>query len=371
MNLAFLYPLQISATDFNMDSTATPRDIIIGFSVLAAIVVLLVLLNSRKGGIPSGKKSGKGSSKSASIGGSSIFAMIKLRGIANNIGLNNEQAKMLDFAFRIDAVQDPEKSITTPALLDRHFRKAFRYLEQSGSGSENQRKIAVLFSVRNILENSAYGAITSTAQIREDTVFTIVSGKDKMNINVLSAKGEYLLVEAPKTVLGSQVKMQRGTKLNVLFFNKSNKGFSFETKVIGYSTKDGRSTMQLSHSNRLRFLSQRRFRRRQAVIPGSLYLVLVEGSGKKQRLIVDKRQLKGNIADISIGGCSVKMMSPVQVGARFKIECIVGDSDVAALGQVLRTNRTGMNTIIHIKFLKLSQKSMNAINSFVYEYARE
>jgi len=366
MNLLLVYPLQVSVTDFNMDSTITPRGLIIGICVIAAIITLLTLLNSKKSSI-GGKKSG-GSAKTGSM---SIFSSFKLRSIAGNIGLNHEQTKMLDFVFRIDSVNDPERSISTPALLDRHFRKAFRILEQSGSGAETQRKIAILFSLRNTLENSVFGALTSTQQIKEDTVFTIISGKDKMNINVLSAKGESLLVEAPKTVLGSQVKIQRGTKLSVLFFNKNNKGFSFDTRVVGYSSKDGHPTMQLAHSNHLRFLSQRRFRRRQAVIPGSLFLVLVEGSGKKQRLIVDKRQLKGSIADVSVGGCSVKMMSPVQVGARFKLEFIVGDSNVAALGQVLRTNRTGMNTIIHIKFLKLSQKSMNAINSFVYEYARE
>jgi len=65
------------------------------------------------------------------------------------------------------------------------------------------------------------------------------------------------------------------------------------------------------------------------------------------------------------------MTAPVQVGARFKIEFVQGDNNVAALGQVLRTNRTGVNTIIHVKFLKVSQKSMNIINAFVYEYAHE
>ncbi|MCL2211534.1 MAG: PilZ domain-containing protein [Treponema sp.] len=368
MNISFLYPLQISVTDFNMDPTFTPRDLIIGVSVMVVLFGGIFLLNAKKGNISGGKKSGSGA---ASVGSSSIFSIFKIHGIARNIGLGREQTKMLDFVFRVDSAQDPEKSIATPALLDRHFKRAYRIIEQSGSGPETQRKLAILFSLRNTLENSAYGTMTSTRQIKEDTVFTIVVGKDKININVISAKGEALLVEAPKTVLGSQIKMQRGTKLNVLFFNRSNKGFSFETKVVGYSSRDGRSTMQLAHSNQLKFLSQRRYRRRQAVIPSSLFLVLVEGSGKKQRLIVDKRLLKGNIADVSVGGCSVKMMSPVQVGARFKIEFIAGDSDVAALGQVLRTNRTGMNTIIHIKFLKLSQKSMNAINSFVYEYARE
>ena len=64
-------------------------------------------------------------------------------------------------------------------------------------------------------------------------------------------------------------------------------------------------------------------------------------------------------------------MTPIQVGARFKIEFILCDINLAALGQVLRTNRTGVNTIIHIKFLKLTQKSMNVINSFVYEYSQD
>jgi len=64
-------------------------------------------------------------------------------------------------------------------------------------------------------------------------------------------------------------------------------------------------------------------------------------------------------------------MAAVQVGAKFKIEYTQKDISVAALGQVLRTNRAGMNTTIHIKFLKVSQKSMNAINAFVYEYAND
>jgi hypothetical protein len=44
---------------------------------------------------------------------------------------------------------------------------------------------------------------------------------------------------------------------------------------------------------------------------------------------------------------------------------------VAALGQVLRTNRAGVNTIIHIKFIRITQKSMNLVNAFVYEYSNE
>jgi len=234
-----------------------------------------------------------------------------------------------------------------------------------------QHRLGILFSTRNLLENSVLGGISSTRQLREDTVLNFNSGKEKLSVSVITAKGDHILVDVPKTVLGSPIRLEKGLKFTILFFSKSNKGFSFETRISGYTVKGGQQVMMLAHSNQIRFLSQRRFRRKQAHIASSLYLVYVEGSGKKQRLLVDKRIIKGNIADISMGGCSIKTMVPVQVGARFKIEFMQGDAGVAALGQVLRSNRAGVNTIIHVRFLKVSQKSMNIINAFVYEYSNE
>jgi c-di-GMP-binding flagellar brake protein YcgR len=358
-----LLPLQISATDFNLDTNTDPITVIVGLSVMVVIIGALIIINSIK-------KPGLNGNRSSS-GGRSIFAGLALHRIARNIGLNNEQSSMLNYIFKLDQVTEPEKSINSPQLLDRHFRRAYRIIENSGTDAENQRKLAVLFSTRNMLENSVIGGFTSTRQMKDDTTLILNTGKEKINVNVVNTKGEQIAVEAPKNVLGSPIKIQRGTRLTVLFFNKSNKGFSFETRVTGYSSQNGHPTMLLAHSNQLRFLAQRRYRRRQMIIACYLHLVYVEGSGKKQRLIVDKRRLQGSIADISVGGCSMKILAPVQVGARFKIEFMQGDSNVAALGQVLRSNRTGMNTIIHVKFLKIPQKSMNIINAFVYEYGRE
>jgi hypothetical protein len=54
-----------------------------------------------------------------------------------------------------------------------------------------------------------------------------------------------------------------------------------------------------------------------------------------------------------------------------KIEFDYSQSPVplAVLGQVLRINRSGItSTIMHIKFIKIPRKSMNAINAIVYEY---
>jgi hypothetical protein len=366
-----MYLLQVDFHDFQFKQNATAqKESLIFLGVIAAVIVLIVLLNGMKKKSP-GSATGSGFSRGGG-GVSALFSGISMHRIARDIGLDREQIKMLDFVFKTDDVLDPEKSITTPVLLDRHFRRAYRVIQQSSDSEEEiQSRLSLLFSTRNILENTTFGGLTSTHQLKDDMTISINNGKEKLNLGVVSAGSEHIAVECPRTAIGTLIKFPRGTKLTPMLFTKSNKGFSFETRVIGYAPTYGQNTLLLAHSNQLKFLSQRRFRRRQMVIACKIFFVYVEGSGKKQRLIVDKRGLTGNIADISVGGCSIKTKSSIQVGTKLKIEFTQGDSNVAALGQVLRTNRTGMVTVLHIKFLRVSRKSMNTINAFVYEYAHE
>jgi c-di-GMP-binding flagellar brake protein YcgR len=331
------------------------------FMVVAAVTVtVLIILNRRS--------SGKGSGSSGG-GGFSGFA---LRRAARSIGLTGEQTRMLDFVFRTDAVADLDRSLGSSALLDRHFRRAYRVIENNtDSEQETQNQLAVLFSTRNRLENASFGHLTTTRQLRDDSYIVVPVNKERHSLEVLSSTNDYLAVECPQNALGSLIKLPKGNKVSAVAFTKNNKGFAFESRITGYSTVHGKSAMLLAHSNQLKFLSQRRFRRRQAVIACNIYLVYVEGKGKKQRLVVDKRRLIGNIADISVGGCSIKTKAPIQVGSRMKIEFAQGDNTVAALGQVLRSNRAGVATVIHIKFLRVTRKSMNIINAFVYEFIND
>jgi ribosomal 50S subunit-recycling heat shock protein len=358
--LAF-FPLQVQTKDL-WKGSLTSKEIIFFIVFVAVIIIAIVLVNIFKKSAPSGKSGSKGMA----------FPGLALRRLTKNIDLNHEQKKMLNFVFKTDDVTDPEKSLVTPVLLDRHFKRAYRVIQQSAvNDKEAQQKLTILFSTRRLLENSPIGTISSTRQIKEETKLTINSGRDKIDVTVLSAKDENIAVETPKNILGSQVKIAKGAKLNILFFTKNNKGFSFETRVTGNSVMRGKPVTLLAHSNQLKYLSQRRYRRKQAAIACFMNLVYVEGMGKKQRLVIDKRRFSGTITDISVGGCSIKTTAPVQVGARFKIEYTEKDATVAALGQVLRTNKAGMNTVLHIKFLRVTQKSMNLINAYVYEYANE
>lgn len=366
-----LFPLQ-NITDFSLDSSAPdPKSLIIFAVIFVVFIVVLLIVNNLKKGSPSAKKTLSGSGSKGG-GGVSLISHFKLSRIAGNIGMDHDQKKMLFFVFKTDAVSDPEKSVDNPSLLDRHFRRAYRIIEQtSKNNDEIQERFSVLFSTRNMLENNAGAALSSTRQLHDEMHAILNYGKERYTVPVFSTKGENIAVECPQNALGTHIKIPRGNTISVMVFTKSNKGFSFDTRVAGTSVTRGIPTILLAHSNRLKLLSQRRFRRRQTVIACYCNFVYVEGSGKKQRLIVDKRRLTGNIMDISVGGCSIKASAAVRGGDRLKIEFTIGNSSVAALGQVLRTNRAGGNTIMHIRFLKVSRKTMNTVNAYVYEYASE
>ena len=366
LNIHILYPLQVDPSAFAFGGETNPRQVLIFLGVLIAIIAILVFFNSLKSK-PAGKK---GRSVSASQSASSgLFSSFALRRFAKSIGLDSDQTKMFTFVLKADNALEPEKSVSNPVLLDRHFRKAYRIIEQSsGSDEDVQNKLSLLFSTRNVLENTPIGGLASSHKLKDTTQLIISSDKEKHEVSILSNRTDALAVESPLNALGSIKKMDKGTKITVMFFSKNNKSYIFETRVIGYSTVHGQKALLLAHSNQIKLLAQRRFRRRATAFQCSVFLVNVEGKGKNQKLVVDKRALSGNITDISMGGCSIKMKAPVPVGAKIKIEFSNGINNLAALGQVLRTNRMGMISILHIRFLKVSRKSMNQINAFVYEY---
>ncbi|MDR2923021.1 MAG: PilZ domain-containing protein [Treponema sp.] len=364
-----LYLLRVDVSSFWKTEKASSNDAYFFLIGIVVIIGALIIINFLKKRSP-GKRRPVLSSSAGTGSGQKHFSGFALYRAVSGIGLDRDQTKMLDYVLKTDDVVDVEKSVNSPALLDRHFKRAYQKIERTaGSEEEAQQRLALLFSTRNVLENTSGNNISSTLQLPENITAILNVGKEKHPVKVISAKSDALNVECPQNTLGTAIKLPKGSNLNIVVFTKNNKGFSFSSRVLGSSTTHGVQVLHLAHSKQLKQLSQRRFRRRQAAIPTNFFFVYAESGGK--RLVVDKRRLTGSIMDISAGGCSIKTTMQVSGGAKLKIEFVEGDVSVAALGQVLRTNRSGINTIIHIKFLKVPRKSMNTINAFVYEYGDE
>jgi hypothetical protein len=336
------------------------------FAIGIGIVVIgLILLNVFKD-----KFQPKVGGKHVATTGPRRFSGFTLHRLTNDMGFNREQVKMLDYVLRSGAVNDPERLLRDPSLVDRHFKRTYRLIEKTSSSDEElNERLLVLFSARNLIDAhfQKNATTTSSRQIPEKTPAVLTIDKVNYPVKVLSARGDTLLVENPQRSAGSRIYPASGSKASLALYTKSSKAFSVETRVLGSTeTADG-PALQLAHSGQVKKLSARRFRRRQVIIDTGFFFVYPDS--KTNKMIVDKRRNAGKIMDISIGGCSIKTTTQVNQGQRVKVEFIHNDgSTIAALGEVLRISHSGINTIIHAHFLKVPRRSLNSINAMVYEY---
>ena len=362
LNLNLLQTTDALAEFFG-DGGVTTRNAIVFMAGIIVVLIAVIVVNSLKKRVPALDES----AALASGAGKKRYSNFAFQRLARRCGLNHEQTKMFDYVLKTDGVSDPERSLRSQTLLDKHFKYAYYTIEKNtGNEDEAQKKMSVLFSTRNVLENNTSGMeITTTHQIPENvSVVLNTEDNNKYSVRLLSVKGDTLDVVCPGTP-GGAVMLPKRSKLNAFISTKSGNSFSFNTRVISTVEQRGVITLKLAHSGEVKSLSQRRYRRIETSIPCKISLVNTDG----KRLIVDKRSVSGDIMDISAGGCALSTRMPIPNGARIKVEYIHEKGDiVAALGQVLRTNRSKTNIILNVKFLKIPRKSMNLINASVYGY---
>jgi len=364
MNL-MMYPLvsldSFKSTNARSGPSPTGQYFVIGIGIVVIILIIFnVMRNKSKPGI-----GGKHPSSAAPR----VFSGLTLHRITSDLGLDREQVKMLDYVLKSGGIGDPERFLNSPSLLDKHFKRAYKLIERTSANEEERNeRLAVLFATRNIIDANAKGNIaTSSRQIAEKTPAVLTIDKANYPTQVISSRGDTLIVEKPRRSAGGLLQLQRGRKAHLALSTESSKAYAVETQILGTTDTPYGPALQLAHSKQIKKLFNRNFRRRQKTIETGFYFVQVDSQTKK--MTVDKRRYTGNIQDISIGGCSMKVNIQVMPGQRLKLEFIDNDdSIVAALGEVLRTSRSGTSTIIHIKFLKVPRKSLNSINAMVYDY---
>jgi hypothetical protein len=117
----------------------------------------------------------------------------------------------------------------------------------------------------------------------------------------------------------------------------------------------------------------RGFRRKALNTPCVVYKVIEKNEkdkpkGKKTLAVQNDAPYGGKTINVSQSGCAISMTQSVKTGALIKIEFKINRELVAALGEVIRFNKNGANWVYHIKFLKLSKKSLITLNMFIFDY---
>jgi len=345
-----------------------PKSMIIVLVIIAIFIIVMSTLNIARNGI--GKTPGK---KGTSPRRFSKFA---LRRAASALGLNRDQINLLEWAFRTEGITDPEITLTNPTLLDKAFKHAFRSIEKSAETeaiAEEQKSL--LFSIRNRVEavRSNIAKITSSRKLPDNMPATLTSPKgETYPVKIISAKGDELLVESPRSAVGTPIRLPRGAKVQLSFYSKSSQGYRMESRVIATLDTPRGPALQLAHSEKIEALPNRRYKRKQTHISCFFSLVRIEqrqvGRKIEKKTLVDDRRSLGTILDISAGGCAIKSAAALPPGNYLKIEFDDDhDRSHAALGRVIRTNKTGgIGGIMHIQFVKIPRKTLNTINALVF-----
>ena len=374
-----LYFLQSNVQYFRQDNPMDVLYIVIGIGVFIVIGIIFRLIRGGTGSSPSnrGGKSMKGGGPAVSARKFNSFTLYR---VASAYGLDRDQTKLLEYVFRNDGVTDPEKVMRTPALLDRHFKRAYKSI---GKGSTNddeaQARLVKLFSLRNIIEAApgTGGAQPSSGKLAENTPAVLVCGKDNFSVKVVSSGNQHVTINMPRNTLGTPVRLTKGSKVTLSFFTKSSKGFAFDGTVSGVVETPSGPGLQIAHTGKMKSLVKRMYKRRQTSVQCEFFMVFLEDSeaGKKKssKLIVDTKRFTGTVQDVSIGGCAIKTSASIQVGSRLKISIDHNDNSlINVLGQVIRSNRSGpTGTILHIRFLKVPRKAFNVISTLVFGYDEE
>jgi hypothetical protein len=343
------------------------RTLFIAIGVIIGVVVLTYFLRHGFSNPIAGKNKGSAVTPRK-------FNAFTIHKIASNYGLNREQKKLLEFVFRNDGVVDPERVMKTPALLDRHFKRAFKTIEKNSNTDEDaQERLVKLFTLRNVIESSSGTSDDSSVRLTENTPAILGCGKDSYPVKVLSTKSQNVVIDYPRNALGTPIRITKGTKVSLSFFTKSSNGFAYDGVIGGGVNTDRGQGLQISHSGRMKPLVKRKFLRRSIDIHCEFYFVKIEetGTGKKKttRLVVANKKFTGMIKDISVGGCALKSSAPIPVGSRLKINIDYDDNyAINVLGQVIRTNRSSAGTILHIKFVKVPRRAFNSISTIVFGY---
>jgi c-di-GMP-binding flagellar brake protein YcgR len=295
---------------------------------------------------------------------------------AYDIGFSEGETDFLEHYARKLGVTSPQAIFSSRAGLDSFIKNSFKYIERHADTEESAEQLkGQLFSIREAMQLrfTAGNPVRSSRQLKARTPLSLVSVKEAHYSSILAVnESKALYVEPALDAFGSPIRFPRGAKIKVFFYAGNHVGYTFQSRSKGLVNVDGRQFMALSHSDAIKQLPSRRHERREARLSCRFFLMHVHAARDRGKVVktvqVEKAAVPGIIIDLSAGGLSMQTMSPAHVGDFVKLSFDVGVGDRAAYASVVRVSRLRSGSAMHLKFVKISRKTVNEILAYVYGY---
>jgi len=345
---------------------ADPVTMIIAGAVVIGFVLLLVITSRTSAG-------------SSTNTGGVRFTGPAFKRRAKAIGLTKGELKILESAIKRFGIKNPMGLLSNSPILDASLKRLISEADtQIFEEKAREAQKVLIFRIKQKIErnSSSKAAVSGTKQMTTgQNIALSPQGGGRYQSKVIANLRGGVAVQVPVDGAGNQLRWKKGTPVQAFFWRKNGQGFSFNSKIVGYTNIRSMSGLMLQHSNTVTQAQQRRYRRKPLERPAYFYPIRVIESGtgrnKTRKAIVEsKNSALGTIMDISAGGCSLKTSYPQASGSLIKVEFEThGRKRITVFGKVINARKSRpVGGVMHIMFTKISRTNLNRINSYVYDF---
>lgn len=295
------------------------------------------------------------------------------------IGLTKKQVALLESFIKVYHVTKPFGLLSNTRTLNNTLGQALRdisHMEAPPSVIE-ERKLNI-YRIKQRIERvfAETNQISDTRKLKlsQDVTFKMDNGNRYPSVITANLK-EFYCARVPVGKKGSQIKWPKGTKLTIMIWGADGEEYTFTSKVLGYNSVKGITSVFLQHSNKISRAYQRKFRRKNIKRPCYFFPIKIQITGigkreKKEAVVMKNKGRMGTLIDLSAGGCSLQTTSPLNKGELIKLnfEPMKG-SPVITYGKIVDCRSNGrIYTSMHVMFTRASSKNLNRINEYVYDF---
>lgn len=342
---------------------ADPKQNFIFLGIIFGLFVLLIIGNRFSG------KDGK----------SKKYSKRLFRKEAARIGLTKKQTQLLESLIKTYHVTRPFALLSNTRTLNNTLGQALRDVGhmEAPSAVIEERKLNIYRikqRIERVFAETHQLSDTKKLKLSQQITFKMPNGNRYPSVVTANLK-EFYCARVPVNRTGSQIRWNKGSRIEVLIWGEDGEEYAFSTKILGYNSVKGITSVFLQHSNKINRAYQRRFRRKSIKRP-CYFLpiqIRVSGSGRRERkeaVVLKNQGRMGTLIDLSAGGCAIQTTAPMNKGELIKIsfEPIKGNP-VTTYGKIVDTRSYGrIYTSLHVMFTRASSKNLNRINEYVYDF---
>lgn len=239
-----------------------------------------------------------------------------------------------------------------------------------------QDKISLLFTTRQKIDNGRklLANLTSTMSFPTGQRLQYYSdNNEQYSVTVLDNTKEGLVISVPLNAFNQQVSPPELSRIKLLYQTRTGIAYEALCRVIRYQNNTGAGELVVTHCNTLQSYQRRQFKRidLNANCAFSAVKVITPTNSKDKRIQYEplEKQYKGQIMELSAGGCSLLTPMPIKEKQYIHITLSVdGKTSDQLIGLIISTTAVPESTqyLLHIVFVRISKKTRNKIFSRVY-----